>query len=360
MHSAIGFPLTMTPGSAQQSYQKRLGEVLRADTVIWRALCEARSFDLPDWWIVSGAIYNTVWNHLSDLPPGTGIRDVDLFYFDPDTRWEAEDRFIQKGKSHFSDQPPVEIRNQARVHLWYKDHFGHPMPPFSDCRDGVRNFASQTHAVGVTLGEDDQIEVYAPYGLDAMFQMRMVPNRLHLNRDTHESKFARAKTIWRNLTIEPWPETSVVRAHAWQDWDDLRAMIQRAFAYMEGRIDPPSSLHRLDADALAQKAQEETCFLAHDGRQITGCVFCKREGDQFYVGKLAVDPVHQGKGIGKALMARIETEASRLGCSALSLDTRIELTENHEAFAKLGFTKTGQSSHPGFDRPTSIRMQRLL
>lgn len=340
--------------------EDRLREILRSDPITWRALQESRALDLPDWWIVSGAVYNTVWNHLSGLPSGTGIKDIDLFYFDPDTSWEAEDRVIQMGTRHFSASPPVEIRNQARVHLWYRDHFGHPMRPFTDCADGIRNFASITHAVGVRLDDSDTITICAPFGLEAMFDMRMVPNTLNLNRKTHETKAQRARAIWSDLTIEPWPEVTVVRAHAWQDWDALLALIHRAFAFMEGRIDPPSSLHCMDAAALAAKAQAEICLLAHDGYRITGCVFCEPREDQLYVGKLAVDPEHQGKGIGRALMDRAEAEARRLGLAGLELQTRIELVENHRHFATAGFRKSGETAHPGFDRPTSITMRKPL
>lgn len=340
--------------------EDRLREILRSDPVTWRALQESRALDLPDWWIVSGAVYNTVWNHLSGLPSGTGIKDIDLFYFDPETSWEAEDRVIRLGMQHFSADPPVEIRNQGRVHLWYRDHFGHPMRPFADCADGIRNFASTTHAVGVQLDDADTIAICAPFGLEAMFDMRMVPNTLNLNRKTHETKAERAKTIWSDLTIEPWPEITVVRAHAWQDWDALLTLIQRAFTFMDGRIDPPSSLHRMDANALAEKAKAEICLLAHDGYRITGCVFCDPRADQLYVGKLAVDPERQGKGIGRALMDRAEAEARHLGLIGLELETRIELVENHRHFAKAGFRKSGETAHPGFGRPTSITMRKPL
>ena len=58
------------------------------------------------------------------------IRDYDLFYFDDsDLSWEAEDRAIRRCAALFADLGvTVELRNQARVHLWYEMRFGHPSP----------------------------------------------------------------------------------------------------------------------------------------------------------------------------------------------------------------------------------------
>jgi hypothetical protein len=42
------------------------------------------------------------------------------------------------------------------------------------------------------------------------------------------------------------------------------------------------------------------------------------------------------------------------------LQTRVELVENHAAFSRMGFAKTGESAHPGYDRPTSITMRRAV
>ena len=86
----------------------------------------------------------------------------------------------------------------------------------------------------------------------------------------------------------------------------------------------------------------------------------RRVAGAFYVGKLAVDPPAQGQGIGRALMARTEAEARALGLAALELQTRIELVENHRAFAAMGFVRIGETAHPGYDRPTSITMRKEL
>lgn len=145
-----------------------------------------------------------------------------------------------------------------------------------------------------------------------------------------------------------------------EDWPALLAMIHRAFAFMEGRIDPPSSLHRLDAAGLAQKARDEICLLVRDQGAVVGCVFCAPRPDCLYIGKLAVEPGRQGKGIGRTLMQAAEERARALDLPALELQTRIELTENHAAFGRLGFVKVGETAHAGYDRPTSITMRKAL
>ncbi|ACP27222.1 putative acetyltransferase [Sinorhizobium fredii NGR234] len=96
------------------------------------------------------------------------------------------------------------------------------------------------------------------------------------------------------------------------------------------------------------------------GRDLLGCVFLKPEPDCLYIGKLAIDPAHQGKGLGRRLLAAAEETARSLGLPALRLQTRIELTENHAAFAAWGFVETSRSAHPGFSRPTSIDMRKVL
>lgn len=183
-----------------------LETILRADSIVWPAVERAREFALPDWMIVSGAIYNTVWNHLTGKPAGHGIRDVDLFYHDAsDLSWDAEDEVIQLGAAHFAGVAlPVEIRNQARVHLWYPRRFGGEVPAFTSSMQALNYFAAETHAAGVRLDPDDRLAIAAPFGLDHIFSFRMVPNRTFENRRTHTEKAARAKALWPELAVEDW------------------------------------------------------------------------------------------------------------------------------------------------------------
>ena len=141
---------------------------------------------------------------------------------------------------------------------------------------------------------------------------------------------------------------------------ELLDLIHTSFAYMDGRIDPPSSAHALTAQSLREKARNEIGYVARDGDKITGCVFCRVEPDSLYIGKLAVLPETQGRGIGKRLLTYAEAEARNRDLTILRLETRIELVDNHTTFAAWGFSKTAENSHPGFDRTTSIEMRKLL
>ncbi len=164
--------------------------------------------NLPDWWLVSGAIYNQVWNTLTGRPEMYGVKDIDLIYFDPDTSLAAEDGVIRRVAAAIPGEPPVEVRNQARVHLWYARRFGHAYPPLASAREAIGRYASRTHAVGLRLEPDDSLRLHAPFGLEDIFSFRLTPNTVLPNRATHEAKAARQIALWPELTLVPWPDTT--------------------------------------------------------------------------------------------------------------------------------------------------------
>ncbi len=89
-------------------------------------------------------------------------------------------------------------------------------------------------------------------------------------------------------------------------------------------------------------------------------IFLNRKGDALYVGKLAVNPEARRQGLATRLVAHAEERARELGFGTLELQTRIELVENHRTFESMGFQKIAETTHPGYDRPTSILMRKRL
>ncbi|ERM02120.1 hypothetical protein Q644_02380 [Brucella intermedia 229E] len=115
-------------------------------------------------WLVSGALYNTIWNRLTGRPNLHGIKDLDIIYFDDsDLSWEAEDAVIARGGAEvFRDFPlPVEMRNQARVHLWFEKRFGQPYPPLRSATESIERYSTIAHCVGARLAKDGETGIMA-------------------------------------------------------------------------------------------------------------------------------------------------------------------------------------------------------
>jgi len=195
-------------GADATTQRNALEAIVRADPLLMSVLVGLREMALPDHLLVAGAIYNEVWNHLTGRPAQTGVNDIDVFYFDDsDIGWDAEDRVIKACEARFAAVSlPVQVRNQARVHLWFEQKFGSPFSPLTSSAEMLGRYASKTHAVGARLDADGGMEIVAPFGLDDLFSFRMVPNPVLNNRVSHTNKGARARTIWPELTVIPWPE----------------------------------------------------------------------------------------------------------------------------------------------------------
>jgi hypothetical protein len=191
-----------------ETRETELERIVRADSHLMRILRVGRELNLPDWRLVAGCIYQTVWNVLTNRPQGTGINDYDLIYFDAtDLSEETERATEQHVRAALPELPaPVEVRNQARVHLWFEEYFGFPYGPLASSNEAILRYASATHCVGLRLLPDDSFDVFAPFGLEDIFAMVLRPNYALPNQPTHDRKAARVKAIWPELTIIPWAE----------------------------------------------------------------------------------------------------------------------------------------------------------
>ncbi|MCS3728912.1 nucleotidyltransferase family protein [Bradyrhizobium betae] len=163
---------------------------------------ELHRLALPDAWLVAGCLAQTAWNVLTDRAIDHGISDYDVFYFDPDTSWEAEDAVIRKLHARLGHLGvKVEIRNQARVHLWYPDKHGLPYPPLTCATDGIDRFLTQNTQVGVRR-TGDGFEAYAPRGFDDIAGLIVRPNRAaNFSAANYAAKAARWKALWPELTV---------------------------------------------------------------------------------------------------------------------------------------------------------------
>ncbi|MEV7752349.1 MULTISPECIES: nucleotidyltransferase family protein [Streptomyces] len=193
-------------GRLSDGEQERLREVLGRNAVLVEVLGRAAGMGLPGWYLTAGCLFQTVWNVVTGRPPGGGIKDYDIFYFDDtDLSWEAEDAVIRAGREVFAGVPvEVEIRNEARVHLWYERKFGVPCPPYRSVEGAIDSFAATACCLGVRLETGGEWVFYAPCGLDDVFGLVLRPNPVLAPREVYEAKAARWVGEWPELTVLPW------------------------------------------------------------------------------------------------------------------------------------------------------------
>jgi len=178
--------------------------IVRADPGLMHVLQTVRGLDLPDWRIFSGAVYQSVWNARTGRPAGYGIRDYDLGYFDgSDLSYAAEDVVIQRVAAAF-DEPfrsQVEVRNQARVHLWFERKFSEAYSALTGTDEALARFVAPAFAVGVRLEADDTISVAAPFGLEDVFNLTIRPNPNRSLAKDWDRVVEKAKARWPELRI---------------------------------------------------------------------------------------------------------------------------------------------------------------
>jgi uncharacterized protein len=157
---------------------------------------------LPDAWIVSGSLVQTVWNVLTGRAVDYGINDCDIFYFDSDTSWAAEDAVIRKLQHRLAwTGIAIEARNQARVHLWYPEKHSLPYPPLASSTEGIDRFLTKNTQVGIRRMQHGY-DVYAPNGFDDIEGLIVRPNPgPNFSPQNYAAKAARWKTLWPELTV---------------------------------------------------------------------------------------------------------------------------------------------------------------
>lgn len=174
--------------------------------MICGALEQAKKLQLEQYYIGAGCIAQTVWNFLFQNPPEYGIKDIDFIYFDGKALdYESENRVALRAKDLFAGVPTeIDVKNEARVHLWYKSRFGYEIPPYRSLEDAIRTWPTTATAVGVRKREDGGLTVFAPFGLEDLFAKTVRANKAQITREIYEKKTAQWLQKWPGLNVVPW------------------------------------------------------------------------------------------------------------------------------------------------------------
>ncbi|MGH3085105.1 MAG: nucleotidyltransferase family protein [Gaiellaceae bacterium] len=167
------------------------------------ALRAARAVGAPQWVIGAGALRDLVFEHLHGraAPPP---RDIDYAFFDLDDVSVEHELAVENQLRALRPGLPFEARNQARVHLWYEQHFGYPIEPYRSIEHAVATWPETATAVACRLREDDGIELIAPLGLDDLLAGVLRRNPAQVTTEIFRQRLARRPDLakrWPNVQI---------------------------------------------------------------------------------------------------------------------------------------------------------------
>jgi hypothetical protein len=174
----------------------KLIEIIEADKWMIEVLEIARSLELNDCWIGAGFFRNKVWDFKHNKAR-TPLNDIDIIYFDK-SKTTAEDDFEIENKLKLA-HPGINwsVRNQSRMHL-RNNH-----KAYKNCEDAISYWPETATAIAVRLGENNQVEYIAPYGLSDLFNLIVKPTpKTDIDIFNNRVENKRWKTIWEMLTIQ--------------------------------------------------------------------------------------------------------------------------------------------------------------
>jgi hypothetical protein len=202
LEDALAFIAPPVPDSSESS---KLESFVCASPILGPIVERWTEIGLPDCWLVAGAIAQTVWNAAFGLPRDHGLEDVDLVYFDDsDLSAIEEDRHERRIRHLFAHlSVKIDVKNEARVHLWYSEKFGKPIAPYTSATHAITTFPTTATSIGIQPGASG-FSIAAPYGLSDLFGLIVRPNKVQITRTVYETKVSRWRSLWTGLTIIDW------------------------------------------------------------------------------------------------------------------------------------------------------------
>ncbi|MFI8685812.1 nucleotidyltransferase family protein [Rossellomorea sp. NPDC077527] len=190
-----------------RGYEDLLGEIVTKSEPINRLLKILRDINLPfEYYVGAGCIANTVWNEISCYPFEYGISDVDIVYYDSGNKTLESEKEIKENLLNLLGDFPfkLDVKNQARVHLWYKEKFGFSIEPYHSLNSAIDTWPTTATALGLRQEKDDTLKIYAPYQLEDLFSMVVRPNKRMITREIYENKANKWQEKWPKLLVIPW------------------------------------------------------------------------------------------------------------------------------------------------------------
>jgi ribosomal protein S18 acetylase RimI-like enzyme len=129
---------------------------------------------------------------------------------------------------------------------------------------------------------------------------------------------------------------TVLRPAAPADVPRLAELVRAAYGHYVERIGGPPGPMTEDYAEVVDRSQ---VVVAERDGEIAGLIVLAVGDEGFLVENVAVDPAHQGRGVGRALLEHAEAAARREGFDSIYLYTHETMTENQALYARIGYAE---------------------
>ena len=138
-----------------------------------------------------------------------------------------------------------------------------------------------------------------------------------------------------------------LRSACMEDAPAVTECVHNAFRHYIERIDREPGPMRMD---YAYEIREHQVWVVEqNGRVIGALVMCIKE-EGFLLDVIAVEPFHQGTGVGRLMLEFAEAEAQRQGFDSIYLYTHEKMTENQALYKIIGYVEYDRRFEAGLAR----------
>ena len=187
---------------------KSMISILEQNTELMDILNYVYELELPNYYIAAGSVFQTIWNYYDKKPLNYGIKDIDIIYYNnSDLSADTDIYYYNLIKDYCMRKEynyEIDVSNEARMHLWQKEKFNIDVKQYMNSEDAINKWIATVHAIGITK-ENNNIKIYAPYGLSDIYSRTIRPIKHEYSaKDIYNKKAKSWSERFDNLNIIEW------------------------------------------------------------------------------------------------------------------------------------------------------------
>ncbi|TKD72376.1 nucleotidyltransferase family protein [Pseudalkalibacillus hwajinpoensis] len=170
-------------------------KLISEDKWMMGILLEVKQLQLPDWWVCAGFVRSKIWDTLHEFEQRTTMADIDVIYLDRSVINESHEKILEQKLMKLSPGIPWSVKNQARMHSI------NDLEPYDSCIDAMAKFPETATALGVKLDSENNIILAAPWGIEDVLQMKVMPTPFFSQSDKLLEIYK------KRVNVKNWSET---------------------------------------------------------------------------------------------------------------------------------------------------------